>query len=253
MMDFRDKVILVTGSSSGIGRSIVELFAKLNANVVGIDINDEWGKGLESELRDKGLNFTHFHGDVGKIDDLKRVVDYVSEKYGKLDVLVNNAGIAEWKYFEELTYEDCEKVIRVNLFPIIFLTKFALPLLKKSQNASIVNVGSVTAERGEDNLLCYAASKGGVHAITISLARVLAKYNIRVNAVIPGPIDTPINWVRTRGPEKEKWDQWIKQVVLLGRWGKPEEVASVVAFLASDLATFITGSLVVVDGGYLIR
>ena len=130
MMDFRGKVILVTGSSSGIGRSTVELFAELNANVIGIDMNDEWGKELESKLRSKGLDFTYFHSDVSKIEDLKRVVDYISEKYDKLDVLVNNAAIAEWKYFEELTYEDCERVIRVNLFPTIFLTKFVLSLLK---------------------------------------------------------------------------------------------------------------------------
>ncbi|QGA68107.1 SDR family NAD(P)-dependent oxidoreductase [Sulfolobus sp. E11-6] len=253
MISLENKIALITGAASGIGRATVELFSKVGAKVIGVDLNDEWGKQLEDELRKDRYDFIYIHGDVSKIDDLNKTIQYIAKKYERLDVLVNNAGIAEWKYFEELSMEECEKIIKVNLFPTIFLTKLALPLLKKSNNASIINVSSVTAERGEDNLLCYAASKGGINAITISLARVLAKHNIRVNAVIPGPIDTPINWIRTRGPEKDKWNEWIKQVVLLGRWGKPEEVASVIAFLASDLATFMTGSLVVVDGGYLIR
>lgn len=255
MLNLNNKIALISGSSSGVGKATVKLFTELGATVVGADINEKDGKKLEEEINVhfNSTKFIHRTVDVTKSTELRTLVEFIKQKFNKLDILVNNAGIAEFKTIEDLTEEDCDKVINVNLKSYIFLTKYSLPLLKVSGNASIINVASVTAFRGEEDLICYGASKGGIVSLTVSLAKILVKHNIRVNAILPGPIDTPLVSRRTGGVDKEKWQKLIKEMVPMGRWAKPEEIAYLIAFLASDLSSFMTGSLIPIDGGYLIR
>lgn len=242
------KRALVTGAASGIGASTAALMTKLGAHVVGVDIADGRGKALAKEI---GPRFRYFHADVTSVRQIEDLLSFVSGEFERLDVLANIAGVAEWKGFEELTEEDWYKVIDTNVKSVIFLTKAALPLLRKSRNPVVINMGSSSAKRAGPNQVCYAASKGGVESATLALANALSVYGIRVNAVAPGAIATPFNESMRVGPKGKSWKEAIASRTLLKRWGDAEEVAKVIAFLASDDAKYVTASTYAIDGGRL--
>lgn len=246
--DLNGKRALVTGTASGIGASTAALMTKLGARVIGADIADDRGRALAREL---GPKFRYFHADVTSLKQVESLVSFVSGEFGRLDVLANVAGVAEWKGFEELTEKDWYRVIDTNLKSVIFLTKAALPLLCKSKNAVVINMGSSSAKRAGPNQICYAASKGGVESATLALANALSQYGIRVNAVAPGAIATPFNESMRRGAKGKAWKDAIASRTLLRRWGDAEDVAKVIAFLASDGAKYVTASTYAVDGGRL--
>ncbi|MBS2020194.1 MAG: SDR family oxidoreductase [Deltaproteobacteria bacterium] len=244
---FRDKIALVTGGSTGIGAAIALHLASEGAKVLVTGRNEATLKA--SAARHPGLAYVV--ADVASPSDAARSIEEVKTRWGRLDLLVNNAGIAEVAPLADASLEHVKKLFDINVLGLVETTRLALPLLERSKGA-IVNVASTVADHPFPNLSAYSATKAAVVALTKSWAKELAPKGVRVNAVSPGPVATPIF-----APEKMKVSQEqvdamgasIAQMVPLGRFGKSEEVAAVVAFLSSDASSFVTGAQYTVGGG----
>lgn len=245
-MRFKDKIVIVTGSSRGIGRATAIAFAREGANVVVNYVkNKKASDEVVAEIKILGRDAISVQADVASEDDVKRMVKEAVQHFGAIDVLVNNAGIIWDIPIFTKTVEQWERTIRVNLIGTFLCVKYAVPHMKDRTGASILNISSTS---GIDSLspdsADYDTSKAGVISLTKNLSQALAP-NIRVNSVAPGWIDTEIN--------KDLPKEFIEsetQKIALKRWGRPEEVAKAVLFLCSEDAGFITGSMLVVDGGY---
>lgn len=248
-MNSNKKVAVITGATGGIGFQVAKRLGKDGYTVVLNGIEDEVGADRIKELTAAGITAEYYSFDVTKEEEVTRNINVIGEKYGKIDLLVNNAGgLGGRSRFEEMTTEFYRFVMALNLDSVFFASRAAIPFLKKGENASIVNYTSNAAwNAGGPGAGVYATSKAGVHAITRALAKDLAEYGIRVNAVSPGTIDTPFH-AQIKATKPEVFATW-KNSVLLGRLGNPEEVASVVAFLASDDASFITAETIQIGGG----
>ncbi len=184
----------------------------------------------------------------------QELIKNIKSKFGKLDILINNAGIRESGNLQNTSLEQWENIINTNLTSIFLGCKYALPLLKKGRNASIVNLTSISGIRGIKNMIAYSASKGAIVSFTSSLALDLAKYGIRVNAIAPGAVDTKMVWsLKKEIKSEKKFNNRIQETHPLGRIAKPNEIANVAIFLASEKSSFMTGITVPVDGGRSIR
>ena len=244
-MRFKNKTVLVTGSSRGIGRATAIAFAQEGANVVVNYIKDKTSAdSAVEEIKKLGADAIAIQADVAIEDDVKRMIEESIKHFGAIDVLINNAGIVFDIPILEKTVEQWERTLRVNLIGTFLCIKYASTHMKDRQGASILNISSTN---GLDSLspesADYDTSKAGVISLTKNFAQSLAP--IRVNSIAPGWIDTEIN--------KDLAKEFIKseiEKIALGRWGHPEEIAKAVLFLCSDDASFITGSTLVVDGGY---
>ncbi|GGM70387.1 putative oxidoreductase YxbG [Thermogymnomonas acidicola] len=238
------KKCVVTGGARGIGRAIVETFLREGAQVAFCDINRERGSEVEMALRG-GCRFFHCDvSDPGSVESFSRAVkEHFS---GTLHVLVNNAGISRYERFEDITYESWRRVLETDLSGTFLVTKALLPMMRGG--GSIVNISSTNGLRGEVGLAHYNAAKGGIITLTKTLALELAGSGIRVNSVCPGFIMTEIQ--REAGTPEEEIEKYIRKIPL-GRYGQPQDVANAVLFLASDEASFITGTEIVVDGGQI--
>ena len=225
----KDKVILITGSSQGIGKAIALKASELGAKVCSNDI-------------DSG----DFAADVSNLEQVEAMIEKIKSQFGRLDVLVNNAGICLDKTLANMSQEEWQKVIDVNLTSVFNCCKAALPLIIAS-NGKIINISSVVGQKGNFGQSNYAASKAGIIGFTKSLSKEVGKFGVTVNAVAPGFIETGLT---DKVPEEFKIQ--VKKLTSLGRFGKPEEVAELVAFLASEKADFITGSIINIDGGLSI-
>ena len=246
MGDFSGKVALVTGSSKGIGKGIAIELAKNGANIVINYYSDKEGAlDTKRKIEDLGRNSIIVKADVGKFKDVKNMFDLAYEKFGKVDILINNAAIAIWKPFENFTEDEWDRTLNTNLKSIFICTQLALPSMKKNKGGVIVNIGSMGGYAYLDCLVPYCASKGGVNLITKSLAVELAKYNIRVNCAAPGTIAIKRNF-DTDPSYPDNWFPYIPQ----GRVGEVKEVVDPVIFLCSSKSSHITGQIVYVDGGY---
>lgn len=242
---FDSKVALVTGGSTGIGRATALALAHAGAQVV---ITGRNRSSLE-EAAAQHHSIGWLAADVARVEDARTTVEEVRRRHGRLDILVNNAGIAPIAPLESATPEHARQVLDVNVFGLIEITRQALPLLRESKG-SIVNVSSIAADQPFPNMSVYAASKAAVLALTRSWAQELAAAGIRVNAVSPGPIETPI--LEKSGMSQADLDRFASQIVAqvpLKRLGKPEEVAEVIAFLASPASSFVSGAQYAVGGG----
>lgn len=267
MYDLSGKVALVTGAGrkKGIGRSIALRLAQEGADVAVNDILktpddlDPWDKeagwrGLDSlvaEIRSLGRRSLAITADITRSQEASNMVGKVVEEFGKIDILVNNAGICEFKPFLEITEEDWNKTIDINLKGYFLCGQAAAKEMAKQNSGVIVNIASIAMGQvgvGFPAISHYCASKGGIVAMTEAMALELASYNIRVNAIAPGAIDTPM-------AASVKDDPKILEATLtrvpLKRMGKPEEISNAVLFLASDASSYMTGSVMVVDGGWL--
>ena len=246
MANLKGKVAVVTGAGHGIGREIALSLAQSGAEVVVTDVSDEIfevGKQIES-LGSKALPIKC---DVTELDQAAMVEEQVAGKYERIDILVNNAGIYPMKPFLEMTDDDWNRVLHINLNGAFHCTKAILPKMVKQRYGKIVNIASIAgAVVAFQNLAHYSASKAAVAGFTKSLALEMAQYGININAVAPGPID-----VGAMTPDSEMYKQSVKGIPL-GRMGIPRDIANLVVFLASDEASFITGQCIVSDGGYTL-
>ncbi len=239
------KVAIVTGGTFGIGESTVRLFAKEGAKVVIAARNIEKGIKLVDDIKADGGEAHFVKTDVSQEDSVKNLVKETVNKYGKLDILFANAGVGEMQDLDCCTLDEWNHTISVDLTGVFLCNKHAIPEMEKVGNGSIINCASILGHVGQMSVSAYAAAKGGVVNMTRAAAVTYANRGIRVNAVCPGYIDTPI----LENTPKEVIDGLIS-LVPQRRLGKPEEVANAVLFLASDESSFVTGANLLVDGGY---
>ena len=245
-MRFKNKIALVTGTSSGIGKKIVDQLIKEGCTVIATT-----RKKIPKKIPKK---LELYKIDVTSQNEWRILSKYIHKKFNKLDILINNAGVRISGDINTTSLDLWNHIIKTNLTSIFLGCKHCIPLLKKSKNANIVNLASITSIRGVKNMLAYATSKSAMITFTSSLALDLAKNNIRVNAVAPGAVDTKMVWsLRKEINSQEKFDKRMKEAHPLGRIAKPQEIANVVCFIASSDASFMTGLTIPVDGGRSIR
>jgi len=244
-----DKVAIITGGDSGIGRAVAIAFAKEGAKVVISYLNEhDDAKQTKCLVEKEGGECLLMAGDIGKEPFCKKIVDKTVAAFGRLDILVNNAAEQHPKEnLEEISANQLERTFRTNIFSYFYLAKAALPHLKKG--SAIINTTSVTAYRGSDHLLDYSATKGAIVAFTRSLSKNLAKKEIRVNGVAPGPIWTPL--IPSTFSRKEVAE--FGTDVPLGRPGEPSEVAPCFVFLASEDSSYMTGQVLHPNGGEIVN
>ncbi len=249
MSNTNKKVAIVTGATSGIGFEVAKRLGQDGFQVILNGIEDEVGAQKVEELSAEGISAEYFGFDVTDEDAVNASIKAIGDKYGKIDVLVNNAGgLGGRSRFEEMTTDFYRKVMALNLDSTFFASRAAIPYLKKGDHPTIINYTSNAGwNAGGPGAGIYGTSKAGVHAITRALAKDLAEYNIRVNAVSPGTIDTPFH-AQIKSTKPEVFASW-KNNIMLGRLGQPQEVASVVSFLAGEDAAFITAETIQIGGG----
>ncbi len=241
----RGKVALISGGARGQGAAEGKLFAQEGAKVVLVDVLEAEGLRTAEEIRAQGGEATFVRLDVTKEEDWQRAVDTAVSSYGKLDILVNNAGILQMEGVEDITRAVWERVIAVNQTGVWLGMKAVVPALRKAGGGSIINICSAAALIGTGSQIAYHASKGAVRIMTKTAAIQYAKESIRVNAVHPGLIDTPM----TADIDREVWQRVFNDVPLR-RAGTTEDVAYGVLYLASDESSFVTGAELVIDGGF---
>ena len=251
-MRLQGKVAIVTGGATGIGEAVAKKFAKEGANVVVAGVGDDPIMEVVEEINQKyGTKAVPFMGDLGDANVAKQCVDKAVSEFGKLDILINNAGIIpdmkETQEFEDKYFED---IINDNIKSVYYMTKAALPHLKKTKG-NIVSAGSEAGMQGIGMCTPYGGSKAFIHAFMKGVAVEQGKYGIRANCVCPGPIDTQMTNA-DQGAMSSKMEKMVKKSSVFGRRGTPEEVANFYLFLASDEASYVTGSLHLVDGGIVI-
>lgn len=246
-MLLKDKVAIVTGGTKGIGRAICLLFAEEGARVVANFSKDvEAAENLMSEAKSKRLGLGLFKADITQFEQVKEMVEETFTQYGKIDILVNNVGLVRDSFLMLMSDEDWDSLIKANLNSLFYCCKVVIRKMIPQRRGKIINISSISGILGTPGQTNYAATKGGVISFTKSLARELGPFNIHVNAVAPGLIESE---VVTKMP-KEKVEAIVKSSSL-GRIGKPEEVAQAVLFLASERSDYVTGQTIVVDGGIL--
>ena len=250
-MDLEGKIVIVTGARRGMGKSHALALAKAGAKVAVADISLEECQKVVDEIRKEKGEALAVKCDVTKKGEIDDMIKTVVDKWGRIDILVNNAGICQFKPFLDLTEEEWDRTLDINLKGYFLCAQAAAKEMAKQKSGTIVNIASVAMGQqgvGISNIVHYCASKGGIVGMTEALAVELASYNIRVNAISPGIIETPMI-------DQVKSDPKIMEAMLakvpLRRAGKSEEVSNLVLFLASDASSYMTGSTVVIDGGWL--
>jgi len=246
-MRFKDRVVLVTGGGGGIGRTIALLFAGEGAHIVIGDLNVAGGEETVEMIRQKGGQAVFVEANVTRFEDAEKMVAQAVENWGRLDVLINNAGVTRDGLLLRMSEEDWDLVLDINLKGAFLCTKAAIKVMLKQRSGAIVNIASVVGRMGQAGQANYAASKGGLIALTKSVAKEVAGRNIRVNAVAPGFIETQMTHVLSDEVKKA----WLERIPL-NRAGTMEDVAKGVAFLASDDASYLTGQTIGIDGGMLM-
>ncbi len=245
------KVAIITGGARGQGAAEARLFAQEGAKVVFGDVLDEEGRRVEAEIAEQGGDAAYLHLDVTSDSDWRAALETTVSKYGKLDILVNNAAIFIRKGIEDTTEDEWDRIMDINAKGVFLGTKRAIPVMREAGGGSIVNISSIAGHVGNPNGgAAYTATKGAVRLFTKVTAVQHAQDKIRCNSVHPGPIDTPMTQALSADPDSQA--QRLRRVPL-GRVGTPEDVAYGVLYLASDESSFVTGSELVIDGGVIAQ
>jgi len=247
-MFLRDRIALVTGAARGIGREIALKLAGNGADIAVVDLNPDQVAEVAEEIQKLGRRALALDGSVSDSGDVEKFVKKVSEEFGRIDILVNNAGITRDTLLMRMKEEDWDAVLSVNLKGAFLCTKAVAKLMVKQRYGRIVNISSVIGLMGNAGQANYGASKAGIIGLTKSVARELASRNITANAIAPGFIETSMTGVLPDNMKTQMLDR-----IPLGRMGTPEDVANTVVFLASDLAGYITGQTIAVDGGMVMQ
>ena len=245
-LNLKDKVALVTGAAGGIGRETAFLLAEEGARVIVSDMFLDEARKVEDEIKVKGGSAVAIKGDVVNYVEVSQMIEEVLKTFAKIDILINNAGIFPAKPIREMPEEDFDKVIAVNLKGVYNCTRAVVNHMIERRYGRIVSLSSTAGKVGSiASVSHYAAAKAGVMGFTKSIARELGEFNITANAVAPGPTDTPM----LRGSRETIIEKAVKASPL-GRLGHPREIANMIVFLASDAASFMTGEVVTIDGGW---
>lgn len=251
LLSLEDKVAIISGGASGIGLGTAKRLTELGAKVVVLDINDENGNKAVAEIKETGGEAIYLRCDVTKREDCKNAADKAVEAFGRINILFNNAGVAVRKNAVDLEPEEWDLALNVSLKGQYLLSKFVIPYMQKNGGGSIINTGSGWSLRGGENAVAYCAMKGGTLNMTRAMCIDHGKDNIRVNTVCPGDIDTPMlksECEQLGGEYDENYKEECAERPI-ARLGTTEDVANAVAFLASDMSTWITGANIIIDGG----
>ncbi|MBA7704882.1 D-beta-hydroxybutyrate dehydrogenase [subsurface metagenome] len=258
-MRLKDKVVVLTGAASGIGRSTAILFAKEGAIQIISDINEVGLKETYEMIKDGKENTIFMKVDVTKPAEVKDMIDTTIKKYGKIDILICNAGVVRVGPIEDFPDEDYDLLIDVNLKGTYYTCKYAVPYFKNQKFGSIITLASVAAHIGQVNHANYCSTKAGILGFTRALALDLAPYGVRVNSVSPGATDTPMlqgdvaKQARDRGVDYEVIKKEFEEEGVIGRWAEPEEIAAGILFLATNESSYMTGADLRLDGGWTTR
>ncbi len=258
-MKVKDKIVILTGAASGIGRSTAILFAKEGAKQVLSDIDVKGGKETLEMVKKVGGDAIFLKCDVSKRNDVKEMVEKTIETYGRIDILINNAGVVRVGQIEDMSEEEYDLLLNVNLKGTYFCCHFAVPHLKQQKSGVIINIASIAGRVGQRDHALYCSTKHGVRGMTKALALDLAPYNVRVNSVSPGATDTPMlvsdvtKQAKDRGLSYDKVKKEFEEEGVMGRWASPEEIASGILFLACDDSSYMTGADLLLDGGWAAR
>jgi 3-oxoacyl-[acyl-carrier protein] reductase len=244
----KGKCAIITGASRGLGKAIALKFASLGANIVlNYRSSEKEALEVENEIKEMGVEVLSVKGDISKLQEVENLVSVAKERFGNIDIIVNNAGITKDTLILRMKEEDFDSVIDVNLKGVFNCLKAITPIMVKQKHGKIINISSVVGLTGNAGQVNYAASKAGVIGMTKSLAREVGSRGITVNAVAPGFIETDMTHELN-----DKVKEEAKKNIPLKRFGNPEDVANVVAFLASESSNYITGQVIQVDGGMLM-
>jgi 3-oxoacyl-[acyl-carrier protein] reductase len=248
-IDLAGRAALVTGGSRGIGRACCELLAAAGARVaVNCKLETPWAELVAQRIREAGGDAFALAADVSRKDEAEMLVDETVDRFGGIDVLVNNAGIWTEAPIDEMSDGEWHEMLAVNLTGTFLVTRAAVPAMKERGSGSIIHVASTAGQRGEARHSHYAATKGAVIAFTKSLAAELAADGIRVNCVAPGWVESDMTRETLEGPQRHS----VLSTIPLGRAGRPEEIAAAVLFLASDLSSYVQGEILNVNGGSVL-
>lgn len=248
MARLKDKIAVITGSGKGLGEAIALLFSREGAKIVVFDIDEPAGRETVEQIQEQGGEAIFVHGDVSNPDDAARLIDAAVDAYGRVDVLVNNAGIHVDRTVADTTEAEWDRILGVNLKGVFLCSKAAIPQMRRQGGGNIICISSISGLIGQLNQAAYNASKHGIIGLVRCMAYDHALENIRANAICPGVMNTPLV-----ASVPEEHIAPYRKTSLLERFAEPSEVANAALFLASDESSYVTGSAMVVDGGYTTK
>ena len=241
-----EKIVIITGASRGIGKEIAKQLAKSGMKIIaGYNKSEKEAKQLKEELKKEKIEIDIIKSDISKREGAKKIIQYTLEKYKKIDILINNAGISEYKIFTDETDEDWNKIINTNLYSAFVMTQEALTSMINNKNGCIINISSIWGCIGASMEVLYSTSKAGINGMTKALAKELGPSNIRVNAIAPGIINTSMNQ-----QFKQQELEQIKEEIPLEKIGDPKDIAKCVKWLIED--NYTTGQIIQINGGWAI-